>query len=350
MIKLKIKNAIDSLSYKFQILNLDTSNISDYNKAYIKKYINDFDYYMSIYTQLLQKALNKIKKPITQSTFIDYGGGCGILSYLAKEMGFKTVIYNDIYQISVKDTQIISKKLNINIDYFIGGDIDVLVNKIKKKRLKPDLICSFDVLEHIYNVKDWFKSVNKIENKFSILFMTHANPKNPLINYRLKKLHRKAEFKGLEKVEGWKKIDIYTSYFEARKNIIKNFAPNISQKNLQMLACETRGLKKFDIEKLVINYLKTSYISYQIKHPTNTCDPFTGNWAEHLINLKELRLTALNNNLKITITNSFYVYSKSKILNIPKSLLNLLLKIFGTKNLLLSPTYTIEVSKKELDK
>jgi len=350
MINLKIKKATKSLSDKLLLLNLNILDISDYNKAYIKKYINDFDYYMAIYTQLLQKALHKLTKPITQSTFVDYGGGSGTLSYLAKEIGFKTVIYNDIYQISVNDTKIISKKLNIDIDYFVSGDIDELVCKIEQKGLKPDIICSFDVLEHIYNIEDWFKSVCKIENPFSIIFMTHANPCNPLINYRLKKLHRRAEFMGLERNEGWKQIDINTAYFEVRKKIINNYIPNVSQKNLQMLALKTRGLIKADIKKALLNYQKTDEIIDQIKHPTNTCDPYTGNWAEHLINLKKLKLTASNNNLEMAITNSFYVYSKNKILNIPKFIVNQLLKMLGPKHLILSPTYTIEVNKKILNK
>ncbi len=342
---IKIKNATNRLFNKILLLDLDRLNISDYNKIYFKKYVNQFDFYMSIYTQLLLKSLKNLSKPIEQSTFIDYGGGCGMLSYLAKEIGFKTVIYNDIYPTSVEDAKIISKNLDIDIDYFIGGNIDELTNQIKQIHLKPDLICSFDVLEHIYDIEDWFKSVCKIKNPFSIIFMTHANPLNPLINYRLKKLHRKAEFKGLEKSEGWKEIDINTSYFEVRKKIIRNCIPNINQKKLYLLAAKTRGLKKMDIEKVILNYQKTGKILYQIKHPTNTCDPFTGNWAEHLINLKKLKLIAKNNNLKMTITNSFYVYSKNKILNIPKFILNQLLKILGTKNLLLSPTYTIEVYK-----
>jgi len=343
---IKIKNSINRLSDKILLLDLDTLNISSYNKTYFKKYAYQFNFYMSIYAQLLLKSLKKLSKPITQSTFVDYGGGCGILSYLAKEIGFKTVIYNDIYQTSVEDSQIIAKNLDIDIDYFIGGDIDELVYQIKQKYLKPDLICSFDVLEHIYNIEDWFNSVCKIENSFSIIFMTHANPCNPLINYRLKKLHRKAEFKGLEKDEGWKEIDIHTAYFEARKKIINNYIPDISQKNLQILSAKTRGLIKTDIEKVILNYQETGKISHQIKHPTNTCDPFTGNWAEHLINLKRLKLIANNNNLKMTITNSFYVYSKNKILNIPKFIVNQLLKILGSKHLFLSPTYTIEVNQK----
>jgi len=345
MIRLKIKNAIISLSDKLLLLNLDTLNISDYNKTYLKKYVNEFNYYMSIYIQLLQKSLNKLSKPISQSTFIDYGGGCGILSYLAKEIGFKTVIYNDIYQTSVDDVKIISKSLGIDIDNFISGDVDELVKQIKQQVLKPDLICSFDVLEHIYDIEDWFKSICEIENPFSIIFMTHANPCNPLINFRLKKLQRRAEFKGLKKGEGWKEIDIHTSYLEARKNIIQNYMPDISKKNIQLLADRTRGLRKYDIEKIVIDFQKTGDILYQIKHPTNTCDPFTGNWAEHLISFKELRLIAKTNNLKMIITNSFYVYSKNKILNIPKYILNQLLRIFGTKNLFLSPTYTLEIDK-----
>jgi hypothetical protein len=47
-----------------------------------------------------------------------------------------------------------------------------------------------------------------------------------------------------------------------------------------MLAKKTRGLMKDDIEKLVEEYIASGKITYQPDHPTNTCDPYTGNWAD----------------------------------------------------------------------
>ncbi|MBT8384618.1 MAG: hypothetical protein KJO83_02785, partial [Bacteroidia bacterium] len=108
----------------------------------------------------------------------------------------------------------------------------------------------------------------------------------------------------------------------------------------------TRGLRENDIEILVRDYLKTGQIFYEIHHPTNTCDPYTGNWTEHLIDLKQLKSIIIKKNLLFDVSNSYYGYSTNKIWNVPKFLINQLLKIVGKRHLFFSPTYTLEVQKK----
>ncbi len=342
---LLIKSAIQRLHTKFNNLNVENLAISEYTRVYLKKYIDNYSFYMTLYADLLSKSVKKIHKPITQSVFVDYGGGCGILTYLAKELGFKQVIYNDIYIKSVNDTKVISRALGIVIDDFICGDVDVFVDKINSKKIHPDLICSFDVLEHIYNLDLWFNKISKIENDFSLYFLTSANPRNQFIVNRLKKIQLKAEYKGLNKAKGWKKSDLNTSFLEARKNIIKDLFTQLEKSEIDDLSRKTRGLRKEDIEKQVSNYILTGVLDYQINHPTNTCDPYTGNWTENLLDLNKLKMVISKHNLKVEITNSFYSYSNNKILNIPKYLLNLMIRLLGSKNLLFSPTYTLEVKK-----
>ena len=342
---IQVSDAIDRLSSKLIKLNLDALQITEYNRQYLKKYLDNYSFYMSLYSQLLFKALNKLKKPISESTFVDYGGGCGILSYLAKEIGFGYVVYNDIYKRSVDDTIIISKELDMNIDLFIHGDVDVFVSQINNNDIKPDLICSFDVLEHIYSLEKWFRKITKINSNFSLFFMTSANSKNPFISKRLKKLQIKAEYQGFIETVGWKGTDLKTSFLESRKTIIKETDPKLNNSEIELLSKNTRGLRKDDIENVVVNFIKTGKINYQMKHPTNTCDPFTGNWTEHLIDLTHLKNLINDCNLSVEITNSYYAYSNNQIFNIPKFVLNILIKILGRKNLIFSPTYTLEVMK-----
>ena len=90
---LLIDNAIAQLYKKFQNLHIVTLDISDYNKRYLQDYYDNFYFFMPLYKQLLQKCLAKLSKPIAESCFIDYGGGCGMLSFLAVELGFKQVVY-----------------------------------------------------------------------------------------------------------------------------------------------------------------------------------------------------------------------------------------------------------------
>jgi len=340
-----IDAAVNNLYSKLLKLDIENLKISDYNKEYLKKYINNYSFYMSLYNQLLHKSIIKLKKPISQSIFVDYGGGCGMLSYLAKEIGFKTVIYNDIYRTSVNDTKTISREINTVIEVFICGDVYEFVNELNVKNIKPDLICSFDVLEHIYNLEKWFLNIRNIKSEFFLLFMTSANSRNPYLVNRLKKLQIKAEYEGLNRTIGWKESDLSSSFIEARKSIIKNKFPELENNEINDLSKRTRGLRKEDIEEVVQNYISTSLIDYHIKHPTNTCDPYTGNWTENLIDLNKLKRFLKKNNLKVDITNSFYGYSNNKIFKLPKYILNLIIKLLGSKNLFFSPTYTLEIQK-----
>lgn len=340
-----INSSTEKLSLKLQKLNIQELNISEYNKNYLTKYKNNFGFYMSIYTQLFTKILVKLEKPVSEYTFVDYGGGCGIFSYLAKNMGFKTVVYNDLFETSVEDVKVISEKIGISVDYLICGDIDHLLQKMDSLQLEANLICSFDVLEHIYNIENWITRLSEIKNDFSLFFMTSANPGNPFINNRLKKLQVNAEFNGFNTGVGWKKTDLSTSFLEERKKIIKNKFPSLDQQQLQLLAKKTRGQRKEDILKTVESYIETTQINYKINHPTNTCDPYTGNWTEKLLDLKSLKKFIRNKNLEVAISNSFYAYSNNKILNIPKFLSNLFIKSFGKSNLFFSPTYTLEIHK-----
>lgn len=347
MIINKISHSVEKVFLKIKENDLQDFNISDHTREYLKKYCDNDLFYISTYSQLLKKAISNLNKPINESTFIDYGGGCGILSYIAKEMGFKTIIYNDNYENSVTDTVIISGKLNMALDYYFCGDIDDLINNLKFYKINPDLICSFDVLEHIYDLEGWIRSVSAL-NSFSLLFMTGANPANPFIVRRLKKIHKIAEHQGCEKNIRINDRFLSTSFLEQRSIIIKNDFPDLSEQKITLLSRETRGLRQNDIEKIVSEYVKTGKITYRMKHPTNTCDPYYGNWTEKLIDLKQLKSFTEKLNLTIKFTNSFYAYTEKKFLNAIKYFLNQLIKLFGPYCLFFSPTITLEIHKQKL--
>ena len=116
---------------KDKIINLDIDrlNISDYNKRYLKHYQQNLNFYLDAYSQLLLKATSNLDIPVNKAVFLDYGGGSGLLSYLAAALGFNKVVYNDLYEISVNDVKVISQNLQLNIDEFINK-IMTLYNQI----------------------------------------------------------------------------------------------------------------------------------------------------------------------------------------------------------------------------
>ncbi len=54
--------------------------------------------------------------------------------------------------------KLLQKNLDIVIDYYVCGGIEELIDKINYFKIKPDLICSFNVLEHIYDLERWLKA------------------------------------------------------------------------------------------------------------------------------------------------------------------------------------------------
>lgn len=346
----EVNNAVDLFFKKLHKIDIDALKISDYNKRYLRDYKNNSQFFTPLYQQLLYKALNKLSKHTKNSVFIDYGGGCGVLSFIAKYLGFKTVIYNDIYDVSVNDVKEMTFSFDCSIDFFISGDVKELLTVIENKEIVPDLICSFDVLEHIYNLESWFNNIKKIQTPFSLCFMTSANGSNPYIKKKLKKIHYKAEHIGTKKIFGWKERDAYLPFLTIRENIIKEEFSEFSEIEIKSLAKQTRGLIKEDIIKFINTYLIDKSIENTNSFLTNTCDPYTGNWAEHIIDLNKMKQLLEDKNTIINFTNSYYSYSKNRFLNLPKFILNSFMKLLGRDNICFSPSYTLELDyKKELN-
>lgn len=344
--KILINNAIHSLKLKIDGLNSRELNISDHTREYLMKYKKGYPYFMSAYFQLLLKALGKIDDPVSECVFVDYGGGCGMLSLLAKLTGFRTVIFNDICERTLSDARTISAKLDIPVDLYIRGDAEDFVNEIQRLNIQPDLICSFDVIEHIYNLEAWIRTISGI-SRFSLLFMTGANPKNPVISNKLRRLHIRDEYHGCEKNIKYNDVFLNTSFLKQRGTIIREMFPELNDGDVEFLSVNSRGLRKEDIEKMVRKYIENGVTGYRIDHPTNTCDPYTGSWVERLIDLEQLIMFCKSIGLNIEITSSFYNYSSGILLNTAKFFLNRLIKILGTKSLLFSPAITVEIQKQE---
>lgn len=330
---------------KLKKADLGKLDISEYNQAYLGRYMESFTFYFSMYKQLLEKALGFSNKELSELTMIDYGGGFGFLSLLAKEIGIGKVFYIDIFDTSTQDAETIAKAVGLEADAYLTGEIGTLLNYCTANSIAPDLFCSFDVLEHIYDLDDWFEQLAAFPHEFHLLFMTGANPENPLINSRLKRLQRKTELRGTKATEGHKTRDATAPYLEIRKQIIRDIGLKISEKDIHRLAAFSRGLMKPDIESLAKEYSITGEIPYKPTHPTNTCDPYTGNRTENLINLAGFRKQIRRKGLHAEYFNTRYALSQKTGVNMIKNLLNAVIRRLPKDNLRFSPAYILHVQK-----
>jgi 2-polyprenyl-3-methyl-5-hydroxy-6-metoxy-1,4-benzoquinol methylase len=343
---IKIDGCVDFLHLKLKSVDLAGCGLSLYNQRYLKEYLDNYLFFSRFYTQVLIAGLRGLEKPVKDAVFLDYGGGSGFFSLLAKEVGFKTVIYNDIYDVSVGDAKILSRETGIGIDYFICGDAGELVSETQKLHLSVDLICSFEVIEHIYDLKKWFWEIGKIEGHFSMICSSSANIKNPYIRRKLAKVQRKAEFIGSEKQVGSKDRDTFLPFLEVRKGIIRENFPGLLFEEIESLAHQTRGYEREDLLEAVSQKLSTGAEIKKISHLSNTCDPITGNWAEHLISHRWLKRAAAKAGFaEPQILPGLYTWSGNQTIFLLKKILNIFIRIFGNKGVMFSPIY-IFITKK----
>lgn len=338
----QIDSAADRLYKKLVQLDLNQLNISEYNRRYLLKKLTKFAGSLQHYTHILALALADNAVPLSRFAFVDYGGGSGVLSLLAKESGIGRVIYNDIYEISCADVKEIARATQININDYVTGDICELVAYIEKNACPVDAIASFDVIEHIYDVDGYLRKLHLLSNRsFRVVFSSGANARNPLLSHNFKKLHLKYEYEDRKYKYGDKMRDTLHSFLNLRKEIITGYAPELTSEVVTNIARITRGLIKADIEKYVNEYRQNGSISYHPNHPTNTCDPYTGNWQEQFLETERLEKILEEEGFEVKTLSGYYLSSTNFFMKYLRDILNLTIRTLGRKALHFSPRYII---------
>ena len=88
-------------------------------------------------------------------------------------------------------------------------------------------------------------------------------------------------------------------------------------------------------------------ISYQISHPTNTCDPITGNWCEHLLGFNWLISTANSLGYNANISKGKYSPDRVTKRNFFRSIFNIANLTFGRFGFSFSPFYILTLKPTE---
>jgi hypothetical protein len=330
------------LTEKLRNLDLQALNLSDYSKKYMTFLIDDIGETLGRFEQVIREAISHSKKDVSQLTLVDYGGGVGLLSLLAREIGFKSVIYNDIFEGSCDDVRTISEACSLKLDRIIRGDATDLVYELNTNALYADLIVSYDVIEHVYDVKANFLAFSQLKSRpITIVYGSGANIRNPFYTRRVKKDQIRVENHERQRIYGHKPTDSLNSYLAIRRNIILHHAPQLKDPEVDFLAISSRGLIESDIKSLTDEYQQTGQVSYKINHPTNTCDPKTGNWCEHLLDFNWLQSIAQKAGFSADFSKGKYSPRGFSLRNVTRWVFNLANRGLGPFGFAFSPFYIL---------
>jgi len=227
---------------------------------------------------------------------------------------------------------------------YIPGDIDEIISTLHDRDISCDAIGSYDVIEHIYNIEEFLSKLKDIsDDSISIFMGSGANSLNPLIRKKLMKQHRFFEYSNRQYKYGRKPTDETRALFDVRKEIIIDAAPELNPAEVDILSKRTRGLLLSAIQLAAVTYRDMKILPSPPIHPTNTCDPYTGNWFEHLMDPFYLSSILKRNSFDSKVESGYYSSSgkffKRKVL-VP--LFNLFIRISGRFGLNISPFYVIQ--------
>lgn len=349
-----LNSAAARLYFKLQKIDLSALDISEYTRNYLANKLKSDVTLKSEIKKYLYVLKNSLKLcdacELPDITFMDYGGGHGMLSLLAKESGIGRVIYTDIYSVSCNDAEKIGRALNCKADLYLCGDIDDIISELSEKSIKCNIVANYDVIEHIYDIHYFFKRICYFGDDLVVFFASGANELNFKIRKAIMKQHKKSEYDNRMRTHGHKDRDSLESFYEIRKQIIKENFHNLNEEQIAMLAKSTRGMKKDDIIKNVKLFLEENIKISVINHPTNTCDPWTGNWCEHLMDVNELEKELNAYFPVVKLKPGCYGFAESNIRQWIKNALNVLIYFLPVKvSLYIAPFYCIYGTKKKFN-
>lgn len=243
-------------------------DISSYSRKALRRTLDAAEYYLEIYREALDMALSMCACPPDQASIVDYGGGHGLLSILAKMLGFKQVIYVDTNPDAVKTMHELSSRLGYAPDVVVQGGSDMLLRWCAEKDVRPDVLLAMDVIEHIYVLDDFFSDLHAISPNIRMVFTTASNPYNKRVVRRLQKAMDNDE-KGHRLKKG---------FWQMRRDYIKKLYPDMPERLLDFWADNTRGLIYKDVARAVESQSPNLLLDTH-----NTCDPVTGSWTERIL-------------------------------------------------------------------
>lgn len=300
---------IRSFTSKFFNINSKLVGIRDYPGRYLDHILSHLDYYSSIYKYVIEIATQATKKPVQELSVLDFGAGNGLLGMYAKHYGFKQVWMNDVAGDFLKAAEGLAQTVKINIDGFIQGDEEAVLDYFKSINSCPDIIIATDVIEHIYDLEKFFSALKILNPDLIHVFTTASNPYNFFKVRKLRKLQYQDEFLGYSGNSddySFHNTGTALSFLKQREKIIAGSFPQLSHDEIFELTKRTRGKIKRDIIDRVNKYILTQEMPVVYKDPYWICDPETGSWTERVLPVNMYEEIYRKNGFSFRMFNGYY--------------------------------------------
>lgn len=307
--------------------NMPIGVAKDYWSSGMRSKLPNILAYLEVYAFIISNAIPQ-NKELEEITLLDFGGGAGYMSLLAKQVGIGKVVYHDRDPGVQSRAQIIGETLSLEADQYLCGTEDILLNY----PATFNSIVSSDVLEHVYSAENVIQCWGVAAAEGAKMFhQTGANYRNLHQRWHLSKMHREDEARYI---------------LQSRKELIVQSFPTLSEKEVITLAEKTRGLNAADIKSAVENFLITKNIP-EPDHPTNTCE-LSGYWIERFMEPENVAAECRKHGFKAEVKGSRWGVGKSSFLAATfKKFLNLLASTSTWMSLRVTFYYCIAAEKKQ---
>ena len=255
-------------------IKLRDLRLTDYSRAALKRTLKAAEYYLEIYRNSLEIALERCPVPLEKATVVDFGGGHGLLSVLAKMSGVGRVIYVDTNPDAVHTAHQLSQKLGAAPDVFLQGSSGGLLRWCRDNEVCPDALLAMDVIEHVYVLDEFFADLHTISPTMKMVFTTASTPYNKRV---VRRLHQAMEADELG-------TTTKKGFWQMRREYIQKLHPDMPDSQLDYWADNTRGLRYEDVARAV-----EAQSPNLLLDPHNTCDPATGSWTERILPVEDYR-------------------------------------------------------------
>lgn len=327
---------------KLRSLDVNRLPISDYTRRYLSDQLRS-DAYVGTFAQVLTTASAEWDRPLGDWRMVDLGGGTGLQSLLAMESGVGHVTYSDIYDVSATDVGHIAQALGLHLDRVIVGDTDDLVGVLNGAVDDIDSIVSYDVIEHIYDVASHFVTISRLRYpNLHLTYASGANGANPRYVRQVRRTQQRVENQTRPAEWGHKGRDALRAYVDIRRDIVRAAAPDLPDAVVDDLAERSRGLMAGDIERLVVEPYLAGRPTYRPAHPSNTCDPLTGNWCEQLLDFDWIVASASHAGLAARVSAGRYAMAGTPRQDVLRRSLNAGIAALGSQGIRLAPYYVVE--------